>query len=122
MVIEMLSSEITQKIKNIYLENVIRTLRAGKPKDIIVEGYSMIPTIQFGSRVRIHPCKINEVEINQIIAYKLAVNPWITIHRVINRNETDQGIVLQTKGDHMKHIDRYVITSENFLGTVELFE
>jgi signal peptidase I len=118
---EMSAKELLLKRANhIYLQKVLSELRNGIVKEIAVTGFSMVPTIVPGQRVRIFPCNIEHIKMNDIIAYKLDPNSWITIHRVIQIVYENSAKYLKTKGDHMKFKDKYKVMPRNLLGLVEI--
>lgn len=113
-----MEEEFLKKVQQLYLARVIDALKAGVSKEIVVKGYSMVPTIQPYQRVRISPCGINSVSEGEIVAYKIVDHPWITVHRAIMIVEKDGKRILRTKGDHMPCPDKYEVTNDIFLGIV----
>ena len=61
-------------------------------------GGSMRPFIKSGDILRITHSDINSVHIGDIVAHR-DLEQRLVIHRVLNRIQTDKGIMLKTKGD-----------------------
>lgn len=115
-----MEDELLKKVQQLYLAKVIDALKAGVSKEIVVKGYSMVPTIQPFQRVKISPCEINSVSEGEIVAYKIVDHPWITVHRAIKIDENGGKRIIRTKGDHMLCPDNYEVTADIFLGIVSL--
>jgi signal peptidase I len=78
----------------------------------------MIPVIKPGQRVSVSPRSLEMIRKNDIIAYKLDVNPWITVHRVISIRKNGKKFCFKTKGDHMEVVDPYEVSETSYLGIV----
>jgi signal peptidase I len=112
--------DIIIRTRRIYIKNIINELKNGKTVEIIVNGYSMVPTIFPGQRVLIIPYSPRDIKINDIIAYKLDFNSWITVHRVISIFTFNEKQIFKTKGDHIIHVDDYNVDQDCFLGIIKL--
>lgn len=96
---------------------------------ILLQGNSMTPALKPGDLVFIYRQHISEIKVGDVIAAEIISNPEdddplgrkLFIHRVIERNVNEGGIItLTTKGDSLPYADKEKVTSGNYVGSVYL--
>jgi len=66
----------------------------------VVVSESMVPALNKGDIIFVVPCKIEDVDIGDIIAYRSKLqNGEVIAHRVVGKEEINGTVVLTTKGD-----------------------
>jgi signal peptidase len=83
--------------------------------DAVLSG-SMEPDIGVGGLVVIKPVDGNDVSVGEVISFKLPGIDTPICHRVIERAENPEGIVLQTKGDANEDPDDFVVHAADVNG------
>jgi signal peptidase len=83
--------------------------------DAVLSG-SMEPDIGVGGLVVIKPVDGNDVNVGEVISFKLPGIDTPICHRVIERTETSEGIVLRTKGDANEEPDINVVHASDVTG------
>lgn len=77
---------------------------------------SMEPNIHVGSLVIVHDVDFDDLEVNDVITYKLNEDTMVT-HRIIEIDEEKQEII--TKGDANNVADGSPVTANNIVGKVK---
>ena len=80
---------------------------------VILTG-SMKPLITEGDILIIKKCDIEDVTTGDIIEFN--VNNKKIVHRVVNKKTNKKQILLTTKGDNNKSIDKDIVTKDNLTG------
>ena len=83
--------------------------------DSVLSG-SMEPDIGVGGLVIIKPVDGNDVSVGEVISFKLPGIDTPICHRVIERTETSESIILQTKGDANEDPDAFVVQAADVIG------
>jgi signal peptidase len=83
-------------------------------KPIVVVSASMTPYIYPGDLLLIGDCTIDNININDIIQFKM--EDYTVVHRVVKIKRKLGNIELITKGDNNIREDRYPVTENNLLG------
>ncbi len=89
----------------------------------VVVSESMVPTLNKGDIIFVVPCKIEDAEVGDIIAYRSKLqNGEIVAHRVVAKEVINGTVTLTTKGDANSKTDQEYgedyVTSKNFFGRV----
>ena len=93
----------------IYSDNFIMTVKTD----------SMTPTLIPGDILLVDKVSINQVKVDDIIAFELHAQGIETIaHRVIEIAKVDGVMGIDTAGDHTKHPDNWTVYDEEFIGIV----
>ena len=80
---------------------------------------SMDPVLDTGSTVlTIKPKSADEIEVGDIIVFNDHVNSIPTIHRVVQKENDEQGIYFITKGDNNPERDPYNVRFEDILSVI----
>ena len=85
-------------------------------KSMVVISGSMSPGIGIGDVVITEEAIIEELRVNDVVKYHRGGKD--IVHRVIDIDHSDDGILLTTKGDANNTVDRPGATSEELLGRV----
>ncbi|NTW32563.1 MAG: signal peptidase I, partial [Bacteroidetes bacterium] len=96
-------------------ENLLNSKQQVK---LIVGGNSMFPFLRNGDEIVINKCRINELNIGDIVVFKTH-DKWIA-HRLHKIKSENNKTILITKGDSCNSKD-LPVTEENFAGKVILF-
>lgn len=83
-------------------------------KPIVILTGSMKPKINEGDLLIIAECKINDVEIGDIIEYEL--NGYYVVHRAIKIIKNENRIEIITKGDNNLREDKNPVSEDNLKG------
>jgi len=83
-------------------------------KPLVIITGSMRPNINEGDLVLIKECKINDIEVGNIIQFQQ--EDYTIVHRVIKVYQERNNIKLITKGDNNNKEDRNPVTKDNLLG------
>jgi signal peptidase len=83
----------------------------------VVQGASMQPAIPLGSIIVVHPVDPTQVQVGQVVTYRLAHGTIVT-HRVTAISD-DGGLAFQTKGDASASADPQPVPASALLGNVE---
>ena len=86
-------------------------------KGFAVISGSMEPEIHVGSIVYTKPVEFNDLEVGDIIGYKISEDTMVT-HRIVSIDE-EEGTVI-TKGDANEAEDANPVNKENIVGKVNL--
>lgn len=81
---------------------------------LVVQSGSMEPNICVDDIVIIRPITIPEVKVDDIVTYN--DHDTLVTHRVVNVNDTEQGIELTMKGDNNNVEDKTKVTDKNLVG------
>lgn len=85
-------------------------------RPITIYSGSMVPELYKGDIVVVKKCNINDVNVGDIIEYKM--NEKRIIHRIIEKKQTNGVFYMKTKGDHNEIPDKEYVTEEHFEGKV----
>ena len=77
---------------------------------------SMTPAIKTGAMIATSKVTPEEVQVGDIIAFRIEGMDTPICHRVIEIKETEEGIGFQTKGDANEEPDTWVVKPENLIG------
>ncbi|MBO5478400.1 MAG: signal peptidase I [Clostridia bacterium] len=77
---------------------------------------SMVPTLHVGDLTFIQKCNANDIEVGDIIEYKM--DGYTVIHRVIKIYQEDGEFFFITKGDNNDSEDKIPVREEQLLGKV----
>ena len=80
---------------------------------------SMSPMLEPGDMIIIKKPPIEEIEIGEVITYRVGADTFVT-HRVVDIITTDNQIKFQTQGDANNTIDQTLIEPENMVGSFVL--
>jgi signal peptidase len=83
--------------------------------DAVLSG-SMEPDIGVGGLVIIKPVDGNDISVGEVISFKLPGIDTPICHRVIERTETLEGVILQTKGDANEAPDSFAVKAAYVTG------
>jgi len=89
----------------------------------VVVSESMVPVLNKGDIIFVVPCKIEDVDVGDIVAYRSKLqNGEVIAHRVVAKEEINATVILTTKGDANTKTDQEYgedyVTSKNFFGKV----
>lgn len=87
---------------------------------VVVQGTSMIPTYFEGDLILVKGvADSNDIQLQDVIVFHSPYN-WDTliIHRVVEKIETSEGIILRTKGDNNPVRDPWQLQEEYVVGLV----
>jgi signal peptidase I len=105
-----LSSEEALLLKKINLGYIINTDTYSS---------SMIPIIKSKSSLQIQKMKFEDINLGDIIVYLSNKQNKLVAHRVVTiKEESNQDIIIQTKGDNNPFIDKHPTCMEQYIGTV----
>jgi signal peptidase len=81
----------------------------------------MEPAITQGSMIFVYHERPGEIQNGDIITYYSEVNGKIVriTHRVVDKSDTPDGYIFQTKGDALTSADRQWIPEQNLIGEVK---
>ena len=79
---------------------------------------SMEPFLKTGAMIAISKVAPEEVQVGDVIGFKIEGMDTPVCHRVIEIIETEKGIGFLTKGDVNEEPDAWVVNSENLIGRV----
>jgi signal peptidase len=94
---------------------VIIAAQLGWEFDAVLSG-SMEPDIGVGGLVVIKPVDGEDVSVGEVISFKLPGIDTPICHRLIERTETSDGIILRTKGDANEEPDDFVVRTADVIG------
>ena len=94
---------------------VMAASHSGWEFDAVLSG-SMEPELGVGGLVVVKPVDGNDVKVGDIISFKIPSVDTPICHRVVDRIETDDGFLLQTKGDANEEADATLLGLENVNG------
>lgn len=83
-----------------------------------VLGGSMEPTIKTGALIAMEKTAPEEVQVGDIIGFKLEGMDTPVCHRVIEIVDTEEGVGFRTKGDANEDPDTWIVKPENLIGKV----
>jgi len=85
----------------------------------VVEGNSMNPAIKDDDAVVITATEPHQLEIGDVVAFKdPEVSGQTIIHRIVNMEDKDSGLVVETKGDANAYPDPYLMPANRISGKV----
>ena len=93
---------------------VVLISKVGSERFLVVLGGSMSPTINMGDLVIVNPTDFEEVEVNDVIAFRDRDRNIPVTHRVVNI--TEGGLI--TKGDANEDPDHWVVKPDDIIGKV----
>jgi signal peptidase len=85
-----------------------------------IVGSSMEPTIKLGSVVGLVRIQPQNIQVDDVIAFRVDESDIPVTHRVIERLEQDGRIYFRTKGDNNEDPDSWLVKPDNVLGEVVL--
>jgi signal peptidase len=94
---------------------VLVSAQFGWEFDAVLSG-SMEPELGVGGLVVINPVDGKDVSVGEVISFKLSGIDTPICHRLIERTETEDGIILQTKGDANEDPDAFVVHAADVIG------
>jgi signal peptidase I len=88
--------------------------------DVVPTG-SMEPAIMPGGMIISRPAEIEDISLGDIVLRRELRTGALICHRVVDIKETDNGIILQTKGDANKYPDTENISTQNLAGKMTFY-
>ncbi len=91
----------------------------GVSLDTVLSG-SMEPAIKTGALIAMEKVTPEDVQVGDIIGFKLEGMDTPIVHRVIEIVDTEEGVGFRTKGDANEDPDTWIVKPENLIGRVVL--
>jgi len=87
----------------------------------VVEGDSMNPAIKDDDAVFITAADPHQLEVGDVVAFEdPEISGQTIIHRIVNMEDRDSELVLETKGDANAYPDPYLMPANRILGKVSV--
>jgi signal peptidase len=87
----------------------------------VVEGNSMDPSIKDDDAVVITDAEPSQLEVGDVVAFEdPEVSGQTIIHRIVNMDAQDMGLVIETKGDANAYADPYLMPAHRITGKVSV--
>lgn len=87
---------------------------------LVIVSPSMSPSLEVGDVIITMPIQPANVQIGDVITYRLEALPAPVAHRVVDIDRAGASIVITTKGDALEQADRPIVPSGGTIGKVAL--
>lgn len=86
---------------------------------MVVTSDSMIPTLNPYDLIIVDSTLIDDVNIEDLIAFDTHIEGWgIVVHRIIEKTTQNDIVSIRTQGDNVEDPDSWVVHEEDFIGKV----
>lgn len=114
-VLRLIGSVVMVLAVGVFLAFVIASLFLGWNIDPVL-GHGMSPAFKTGDAVVIESVEPESIAVGDIMVYHSPLDGEMTAHRVMEVEETEEGLFFRTKADNNEDEDPYVVVAENITG------